>query len=188
MRLEWRDPEELADNPANWRVHPAPQMVALDATIQDVGWAGALLYNELTGRLIDGKARKDLSRGKGKVPVLIGSWTEEQERKILATLDPLGTMAEVDPGALSALLQDGAAIEASLGNLLNELAAATGGMEAPSEASDSSGTKFRFSRLDPLPAMTWVLIGIDTARFGVIAQAVEGIAAVPGVVCEMGRK
>ncbi len=52
--------------------------------LNEVGWAGALLYNETTGRFIDGHARKKVSKGK-KVPVLIGKWTEEQERKILLT-------------------------------------------------------------------------------------------------------
>ncbi len=41
----------------------------------------------------------------GKVPVLIGRWTEEQERVILATLDPLASMAEANEGALHELLE-----------------------------------------------------------------------------------
>src|SRR3990167_4976182 len=89
LRLEWRSPEELAENPHNWRTHPEPQLTALTDVIADVGWAGACLYNEQTGRLIDGHARKKvaLQQGSQKVPVLIGSWSPEQEAKILATLD-----------------------------------------------------------------------------------------------------
>jgi hypothetical protein len=60
------------------------QIKALEGMLNEVGWAGALLYNETTGRFIDGHARKKVSKGK-KVPVLIGKWTEEQERKILLT-------------------------------------------------------------------------------------------------------
>src|SRR5262245_54175158 len=88
LRLEWLDPVDLADNPANWRRHPQAQLSALTDVLAEVGWAGALLYNEATGRLIDGHARKTVSPG-GKVPVLIGPWTLEQAKKILATLDPL---------------------------------------------------------------------------------------------------
>jgi hypothetical protein len=53
LRLEWRTPAELAENPRNWRSHPQGQAAALDGLLDEVGWAGALLYNERTGRLID---------------------------------------------------------------------------------------------------------------------------------------
>ena len=106
LRLEWRAPSELAENPANWRRHPETQLAALTDVIGEVGWAGACLFNERTGRLIDGHARRKvaLEQGATKVPVLVGRWTEEQERKILATLDPLAAKAEADPEKLAALL------------------------------------------------------------------------------------
>src|ERR1700687_3688574 len=94
LRLEYRDASELADNPANWRKHPAKQINALRDVLDEVGWAGVVLYHEKTKHLIDAHARKGIS--KGKIPVLIGSWTEDQERKILATLDPIGALATAD--------------------------------------------------------------------------------------------
>lgn len=103
LRLEWRTAEELADNPANWRTHPEAQKEALEAVLSDVGWAGALLYNERTGRLIDGHLRKQLA--KGPMPVLIGSWTPEQEFKILVTLDPIAAMATIDDPLLATLME-----------------------------------------------------------------------------------
>jgi len=103
LRLEYRDAAELADNPANWRKHPAKQIDALRDVLAEVGWAGVVLYNERTKHLIDGHARKNISTG--KIPVLIGSWTEEQEKKILATLDPLGAQATADTDKLEALLR-----------------------------------------------------------------------------------
>lgn len=117
LRLKWRDPAELEENPANWRRHPKAQLAALQDVLAEVGWAGALLYNEATGRLIDGHARKKLAPN-GKVPVLVGSWTEEQERKILATLDPIGEMAVAHEAQVEALLatvrSDSDAIQALL--------------------------------------------------------------------------
>jgi hypothetical protein len=106
LRLEWRDAEELAENPANWRKHPESQMSWLADAISECGWAGACLYNERTKRLIDGHARHDLFMGKGKIPVLIGSWDEATEKKILATLDPLAGMAEPDQAKLDELLRE----------------------------------------------------------------------------------
>lgn len=124
LRLEWRSPAELAENPMNWRRHPETQTAALADVISEVGWAGACLYNERTKRLIDGHARKSvaLSQGCERVPVLVGSWSEEQERKILATLDPLGAMAERDNEALQALLGDLQTDSVAVGALLGALA------------------------------------------------------------------
>jgi hypothetical protein len=121
LRLEWRDPAELADNPANWRRHPQAQLRALTDVLAEVGWAGALLFNEATGRLIDGHARKEVSPC-GKVPVLIGSWTEEQEKKILATLDPLAAMAEADRGQLETLLREVQTESVNVAQMLSDLA------------------------------------------------------------------
>jgi hypothetical protein len=106
IRLEWRSPSELAENPLNWRRHPPEQVEALQVVMQSVGWAGACLYNETTGRLIDGHARRALAEANGaeKVPVLVGRWTEEQEKAILATLDPIASMAVADGKALDELL------------------------------------------------------------------------------------
>jgi len=106
LRLEYLDPAELAANPANWRRHPPSQVAALKVVLAEVGWAGALLFNERTGRLIDGHARREITKPGERVPVLIGSWSEEAERKILATLDPLSAMASADQEKLLTLLED----------------------------------------------------------------------------------
>lgn len=107
LRLEYLPAAQLAGNPANWRFHPKEQLDAIDTLQNDVGWAGALLYNEETEHLLDGHGRKELAlkRG-GVVPVLIGRWTLEQERRILAFYDSVGDMAEVSNEKLEALLVD----------------------------------------------------------------------------------
>jgi hypothetical protein len=79
-----------------------------------------LLYNERTKRIIDGHARKKIS--KGKVPMLIGDWSEEDERKILATLDPLTAMAEASEQALSELLSASTWASDTLQEMLSGLA------------------------------------------------------------------
>ncbi len=126
LRLEWMDAASLADNPANWRTHPSGQTEALSAVIEKVGWAGALLYNEATKRLIDGHARKGVPQARGgKVPVLVGSWSEEDERLILATLDPLAAMAGADAAQLDALLKDVDPSGDAVALMLGDLAAAS---------------------------------------------------------------
>jgi len=107
LRLEWIEAGSLSPNPMNWRRHPEAQKQALRSVLADpeIGWAGALLFNERTGRLIDGHARKEVSDPNALVPVLVGSWSEEAERKILATLDPISAMAEADAAILKQLLE-----------------------------------------------------------------------------------
>jgi hypothetical protein len=123
LRLEWMDPATLKDNPSQWRKHPESQLQSLQAVLQDVGWAGALLLNEKTGHLIDGHGRKKVSVGKnGKVPVLVGSWSEDDEKKILATLDPLAGLAESDSDKLESLLRDIETDNEDLQQLLDDLA------------------------------------------------------------------
>lgn len=126
LRLEWRTPAELADNPANWRVHPDAQIAALTDVVAEVDWAGACLYNERTKRLIDGHARKKIAveQGVKRVPVLVGSWSKEQEAKILATLDPLSAMATADADKLNALLESVQTDSEPLTRLLEKLAKA----------------------------------------------------------------
>jgi len=125
LRLEWRSPEELQSNPANWRTHPQGQTAALQAVIREVGWAGACLFNERTGRLIDGHARKQIPPEllvDGKLPVLIGDWTEEQEKKILLSLDPVAALAEADKAALQRLMAAVETTDAALQAMLADLA------------------------------------------------------------------
>jgi len=138
LRLEWRTPQELADNPRNWKKHPENQTQALASVLADVGWAGALLYNEHPDcqRLVDGHARNKLAlkQGADRVPVLIGRWTPQQEALILATLDPLAALAVPEAGALADLLKDvqteDAAVEQMLADLLHK---ATQSVEVPDE-------------------------------------------------------
>jgi hypothetical protein len=100
-------PEELAANPLNWRIHNQRQRQAYQALRQKVGWAGALLYNLRTQRIIDGHMRLDEAErnAEGEVPVLVGEWSPEDEQIILASLDPIGAMAVTDHAALKSLSQ-----------------------------------------------------------------------------------
>lgn len=105
LRLEWRKASELQDNPRNWRTHPPYQEAALKDLLDEVGWAGVLVYNERTDRLIDGHLRKQVA-GDDPVPVLIGSWSDADELKLLASIDPIGAMAQANQDALVSLLAD----------------------------------------------------------------------------------
>jgi len=133
LRLEWVDPKSLTPNPKNWRRHPKAQREALSSVLGQVGWAGALLYNETTNRLIDGHLRQEVVPEGELVPVLIGSWTPEQEALILATLDPLAAMAEADASKVRELLEGLGEQDAAVQEILNELKAEAESSTPPAE-------------------------------------------------------
>jgi DNA modification methylase len=97
---------ELLENPKNWRRHPAGQARALRSLLERVGYAGALLARE-TGaglELIDGHLRAATTPDE-VVPVLILDVDQAEADLLLASLDPLGGLAETDEEALRALLE-----------------------------------------------------------------------------------
>ena len=114
----------LRPNPRNWRTHPAEQRQALQGILTEVGFADALLVRELpdgTLELIDGHLRAETTPDQ-EVPVLVLDVTEEEANKLLATLDPLAGMAEVDEDQLERLLKEVTVDDAALERLLAELA------------------------------------------------------------------
>lgn len=131
LRLEWWEADRLQAHPQNWRRHPARQREAVARLLQEVGWAGALLYNERTGRLLDGHLRKELCRGQ-RVPVLVGSWSQQQERQILALLDPLTALAEPDAERWQELLRELQDVDERLAQTLDALAQKQG-LSLPAE-------------------------------------------------------
>jgi DNA modification methylase len=97
---------ELIPNLKNWRRHPDKQKKAMRAVLQEIGYADALLAREdESGQLIliDGHLRADVTPTQD-VPVLILDVTAAEADKILATLDPLASMAELDTDAWTALI------------------------------------------------------------------------------------
>lgn len=118
---------ELRPNPRNWRLHPETQRSALRGLLDEVGYASALLARELEdGRLelIDGHLRAETTPDE-VVPVLVLDVSEQEADKLLATIDPLASMATADDAALAALLSrvetDAAAVQALLDGLHVEL-------------------------------------------------------------------
>ncbi len=99
-------PDQLLANPGNWRVHPKFQQDALGAILDEVGWVQDVIVNKTTGYVVDGHLRvaMAISRGEPTVPVKYVELSEEEEAKVLATLDPLSTLAIADADILSELL------------------------------------------------------------------------------------
>jgi hypothetical protein len=100
------DPNELMTNPANWRVHPKRQQQALESLLDQVGWVRNVIVNQATGHLVDGHLRVRLAqtRSEASVPVVYVDLAEDEERLVLASLDPIAALAATDSAALMALM------------------------------------------------------------------------------------
>ena len=117
-------PADLVGNPRNWRTHPQAQRDALAGVLDEVGWVQDVIVNKRTGYLVDGHARVAVAaqRGETSVPVVYVDLSEDEERLILATLDPLSAMAEADDDALADLLAAVTAEDGALASMLEALA------------------------------------------------------------------
>ena len=112
--------KELLPNPKNWRRHPKAQAEALRGLLGEIGYADALLVRELPDghlRLIDGHLRAATTPDEF-VPILVLDVTDEEEDKILLTLDPLASLAQADPDKVRELL---ASVTTSNGDVLELL-------------------------------------------------------------------
>lgn len=148
LQLKYVQAKTLKGNPHNWRTHPEGQLKALGSVLEDeeIGWAGALLYNSRTQRLVDGHGRLKLVKPNDFVPVLVGDWSEAAEKKILVTLDPLAKLAGTDAEKLKELLEevdldtpDLKAVADDLGSMLEDLMKDLPGDEEPGAGGKGEG-------------------------------------------------
>ena len=113
-------PEQLLANPNNWRIHPKGQQDALESLLDDVGWVQNIIVNQRTGHVVDGhmRAAVAISRNESEVPVVYVDLTDEEERKVLASLDPIGAMAVTDTDMIDELIES-LDLSESLANAIN---------------------------------------------------------------------
>ena len=160
----------LLPHPKNWRTHPEQQKEALRGILAEVGYVDALLVRQtLDGlQLIDGHLRAETTPDT-EVPVLVVDLDDSETAKVLATFDPLAAMAESNESALAELREHVETESEELKELLG--------------TDDSDQPITQLPTLPP-PKMSWVLIGIPTVRFGEIAEAIECISAIDGIIVE----
>lgn len=118
------DPTQLLANPSNWRMHPEHQQRALEGALREIGWTETVLVNERSGHVVDGHLRVELAlrRGDQEIPVTYIDLPEEEERLVLATLDPMAGYAETDEQAARDLLEQIQVGDADLQQYLAERA------------------------------------------------------------------
>ncbi len=116
---------DLVPHPENWRRHEQGQQQALRAMLGEIGFAGVVLAREMAdGKLqvIDGHLRQKVAEDE-EIPVIVTDLNEDEARKLLATYDPLGAMAETDIEALKSLLESlGSTASVDFQNVLDSVA------------------------------------------------------------------
>ena len=113
---------ELTANTKNWRRHPQWQKDGMQAILENIGYAGALIAYESKGELIliDGHLRQEMTPTE-EVPVLILDVNEEEANVLLASYDPITAMASEDGVALQELLDNIESENDELNTLLQDI-------------------------------------------------------------------
>lgn len=128
-------PDQLLANPRNWRIHPERQQRALAGTLREVGWVTGVIVNRRTGFVVDGHLRVAMAirEGQPTIPVTYVDLSDEEERLVLATLDPVGAMAVTDTEQLASLLAEVSTGDGDVRALLDSLREAAGPDGKPSQ-------------------------------------------------------
>lgn len=99
--------KDLVPHPSNWRMHPEPQRRAFDGLLREVGWVQDVIVNRRTGHVLDGHMRRDMAAAAGElVPVVYVDLSEDEERLVLASFDPVSALAVSDEVQLRDLVGD----------------------------------------------------------------------------------
>ena len=106
-------------------MHPKTQAAGIAGVLQEVGWVQRVIVSQRTGCILDGHLRVALAqeRGEPTIPVVYVDVAPDEERVILATLDPLSAMAEADGEKLRQLLDGVQPATEPLKDLLTQIAA-----------------------------------------------------------------
>jgi len=137
---------KLKANPKNFRKHGQAQRSALRGALAEIGLADAVIARELddgTLELIDGHLRLEEVPEETKVPTLIVDVTAEEADTLLATLDPIAAMAEVNQDALNELLGGLQPQDGDLTAFLDRLAQDAGEALATEETTVTADKAFK---------------------------------------------
>jgi hypothetical protein len=181
---------DIEPHPQNPRLHPGKQLAAVSGLLVEVGKAAPLLAFPADGKGPDGDfTRLMYYDGHGRQvidpdevwPVAVTDLTRAEADKMALAGDATGAMAEYDPDNLDALMREVNTGCEDLAELLSSIAGEVG-----LQYGDGQSEEPELKQLDTLapPQMSWALIGIPTVRFGEIAETLEVIAEIHGVILE----
>lgn len=158
-------PGALTPHPLAWRQHGEAQRAATEASLDQVGWVREVLKNVTSGYLLDGFLRRELGlrRGEREIPVTYVELTEDEERLLLAILDPIAAMAERDEAIFAELVASLENADEGLRTLLDELVSTdvveshTDAEEEDSYVPSKEETAALLAKWQPAPGQVWTI-------------------------------
>lgn len=170
---------DLVPNPRNPKRHPRRQLEVYAKVIRESGWRRPIVVSRRSGLIVKGHGAYEAARDVLQVDVVPVDFqdypSDEAELADLLADNKLAELAESDDAALADLLGD------LTGKIDLELAGILATIE---ESGAATAAALKVLDVPAAPAMTWVLVGIPTVRFGEINKHVERIARVDGVLLE----
>jgi hypothetical protein len=174
MKVELRRLSEIRPYPGNPRTND-DAVDAVAASIKEFGFRQAIVV-DADGVIVVGHTRYKAAQKLGleKVPVHVATDLTPEQIKAYRIAD--NKTAELSDWNYDLLpIELPAAMEATTDETLRALLESLVPSDAPA---------LRQMDTKPPPRMTWVLIGVPTVRFGEIADQIEMLAKIPGIVCE----
>lgn len=117
------DPAKLIEHSQNWRAHPDNQHKALKSMIDKVGIVDAVIVQRGTNLIVDGHLRVAMAVKDGveAIPVQYVDLDDDEVAYVLATFDPVGSLAETDLYHLTTLVSELDLQDDALNDMLNNL-------------------------------------------------------------------
>lgn len=119
--------DQFQAHPNNPRIHPKAQRTAVKGSLETLGWVKPVI--ELTsGYLLDGHERvwQALQSDNAEVPYIVVDLSENEANIALASLDFITEMATYDGAAVERLLHDVNTTNASMQQVLADIAEKAG--------------------------------------------------------------
>lgn len=116
--------DQFTAHPKNARIHPQFQRDVMKAALETVGFVAPVLESLHSGYVLDGHERiwAGLQKDNADVPYVVVDVTEDEEAYVLATFDPITSLASYEQQKLDDLLRDVQSDDAAIQQMLSDLA------------------------------------------------------------------
>ena len=194
---------ELAADPRNPRFITDESAAGLSRSIDEFGDLSGIVWNKQTSSLVAGHQRLkrieseygprpieiiDEARGLGWIAiddargfmVRIVDWPRERQVAANVAANNPKIQGEFTDDLASYVRGIESILAETSPDLLDDLLID----ELIGEFGESAATPLAPINVQPLPAMTWALVGIATPRYGLIASAIADLAEIPGITLE----
>ncbi len=187
VQIEQVATADLIPYARNARTHSDSQVAQIAGSIQEFGFTNPVLIDAANG-IIAGHGRVMAAQKLGlqSVPCIrLGHLSEVQKRAYILADNRIALNSGWDEAMLQMELSELHADDVDLGLLGFDAEEVSKLLGYDSSADKGETAELKQLKVQPPPPMTWVLIGIPTVRFGQINEAVEQIALLPDIICEV---